>query len=97
MKFLFDLGGVFDWDPDFFYKKIIKNDDERHMFLTKICNNDWNIKQDKGRLKRAENELVAKFPKYSYEIKLYYKNHRKMFKKIFSQSVKLLEFLKIKI
>ena len=98
MKFLFDLGGVFfDWDPDFFYKKIIKKDDERNMFLSKICNNEWNIKQDKGRLIiDAENELIAKFPKYSYEIKLYYKNHRKMFKKIFSQSVKVLEFLKSK-
>ena len=26
MKFLFDLGGVFfDWDPNHFYKEIIKN------------------------------------------------------------------------
>ena len=60
MKFLFDLGGIFfDWDPNHFYKKIFKNDDEREYFIKNICNDEWNIKQDAGRLiKDAENDLL---------------------------------------
>ena len=82
MKFLFDLGGVFfDWDPNHFYKDIFKNKNERDNFLKNICNDEWNIQQDAGRLiKDAENDLI--FPDYEDKIKLYYKNHHKMFRKI---------------
>ena len=98
MKFLFDLGGIFfDWDPNHFYKKIFKNNDEREYFLKNICNDEWNIKQDAGRLiKDAEIELVVKFPDYKNQIKLYYKNHRKMFRGIFNNSIDSLKFLKEK-
>ena len=98
MKFLFDLGGIFfDWDPNHFYKKIFKNNDEREYFLKNICNDEWNIKQDAGRLiKDAEIELVVKFPDYKNQIKLYYKNHRKMFRGIFNNSIDALKLLKEK-
>ena len=98
MKFLFDLGGIFfDWDPNHFYKKIFKNNDEREYFLKNICNDEWNIKQDAGRLiKDAEKELIVKFPDYKNQIKLYYKNHRKMFRGIFNNSIDVLKFLKEK-
>ena len=98
MKFLFDLGGIFfDWDPNHFYKKIFKNDDEREYFIKNICNDEWNIKQDAGRLiKDAEKELIVKFPDYKNQIKLYYKNHRKMFRGIFNNSIDALKFLKEK-
>ena len=98
MKFLFDLGGIFfDWDPNHFYKKIFKNDDEREYFIKNICNDEWNIKQDAGRLiKDAENELIVKFPDYKNQIKLYYKNHRKMFRGIFNNSIDALKLLKEK-
>tara|TARA_B100000214_G_scaffold46657_1_gene29337 strand:+ start:463 stop:1053 length:591 start_codon:yes stop_codon:yes gene_type:complete len=98
MKFLFDLGGVFfDWDPNHFYKEIIKNKHEREYFLKNICNDAWNIEQDRGRLiKDAENELVIKHPNFKQEIIMYYKNHRKMFRGIFDESVKILKILKLK-
>ncbi len=98
MKFLFDLGGIFfDWDPNHFYKKIFENDDEREYFIKNICNDEWNIKQDAGRLiKDAEKELIVKFPDYKNQIKLYYKNHRKMFRGIFNNSIDALKFLKEK-
>ena len=98
MKFLFDLGGVFfDWDPHHFYKNVFDDQAERDNFLKNICNDDWNIQQDAGRLiKDAEIELVKNFPNYEKEIKLYYKNHRKMFRKIFQQSVDILNDLKEK-
>ena len=94
MKFLFDLGGVFfDWHPKYFYKSIFSSEKEMNYFLTYICNDEWNIKQDAGKLiKDAENELIQKFPQYSKEIKMYYANHRKMIRKIYQSSVdKLLE------
>ena len=96
MKFLFDLGGVFfDWNPRYFYNSIFDTTKEMEFFLENICNDDWNIKQDKGRLiKEAEIELIQKFPKYTREIKMYYANHRGMIKKTFQSSIELLSDLK---
>ena len=98
MKFLFDLGGVFfDWDPNHFFKDIFDREDERKYFLTEVCNDEWNIQQDAGRtIKEAESELIPKFPHYEKEIKMYYKNHRKMIKGTFISSIKVLEKLKKK-
>ena len=96
MKFLFDLGGVFfDWDPSYFYKDIFSSKEEMDYFLTDVCNNEWNIQQDSGKLiKDAENELISQFPNYEKEILMYYRNHRKMIKKIFQPSVDILQELK---
>ena len=98
MKFLFDLGGVFfDWDPDYFYKKIIKDKNKRHYFLNNICNNDWNLKQDAGRkIKDAEIDLITFYPEFENEIKMFYKNHRNMIQKIYVKSVDILKYLKNK-
>jgi len=98
MKFLFDLGGVFfDWDPHHFYKDIFDTQDERDYFLNNVCNDQWNIQQDAGRLiKDAEIDLIRDFPRYKNEIRLYYKNHRKMFRKIFQKSIDVLFDLKNK-
>ena len=98
MKFLFDLGGVFfDWDPKNFFKDQFDNQSEMNFFLDNICNNDWNLQQDKGRLIiDAENDLISKFPNYEEKIKMYYPNHRKMIKGIFHESIELLYELKKK-
>ena len=96
MKFLFDLGGVFfDWDPNYFYKNVFSTNEERNYFLTEICSDEWNIKQDAGRtIHEAVSELVSKYPKYENEIKMYYKNHRKMIKGVFNSSINVLKNLK---
>ena len=96
MKFLFDLGGIFfDWAPKYFYQSIFSTKKEMDYFLTNICNNEWNIKQDKGRLiKEAEIELINQFPNYTKEIKMYYANHRKMIKRTFQSSIDMLFELK---
>ena len=85
MKFLFDLGGVFfDWNPHHFFKDIFSDSADLEYFLSSVCNDEWNIKQDAGRIiKTAEEELIPKFPQYEEQIKLYYPNHRKMIKKVF--------------
>ena len=96
MKFLFDLGGVFfDWDPNYFYMNVFDTEDERKYFLSEICSDAWNIKQDAGRtIIEAESELIPKFPKYEKEIKMFYKNHRKMIKGTFDLSITVLDNLK---
>ena len=93
MKFLFDLGGVFfDWDPNFFFENIIIDKSRRRFFLQNVCNDRWNLAQDKGRsIKKGELILIRKFPQFEKEIKMYYKNHSKMFRKVFHQSVEILE------
>ena len=98
MKFLFDLGGVFfDWDPNHFYKNVFENIEEREFFLLEVCNDQWNVQQDAGRsIAEAELELIPKFPHYEKEIKMYYKNHRKMIRGVFEESVDILKKLKDK-
>ena len=96
MKFLFDLGGVFfDWDPNHFFKNIFEKAEERKYFLTEVCSDEWNIQQDAGRtIKEAESELIPKFPHYEKQIKMYYKNHRKMIIGTFEASIEVLKKLK---
>ncbi len=96
MKFLFDLGGVFfDWDPKFFFTKIISDKDEMDFFLTKVCNDEWNLAQDSGRsIEDGEKDIIRKFPQYENLIKLYYPNHRKMIKGTFQTSIDILMKLK---
>ena len=96
MKFLFDLGGVFfDWDPNHYFKDIFDKVDERKYFLSEVCNDEWNVKQDAGRtIKEAESDLIPKFPHYEKQIKMYYKYHRKMLKGTFDESIKVLKKLK---
>ena len=98
MKFLFDLGGVFfDWDPNHFFKNVFDDDEERKYFLNEVCNDQWNFQQDAGRsIAEAESELIPKFPHYKNEIKMYYKNHRKMIRGIFEESIEVLRQLKDK-
>tara|TARA_X000001036_G_scaffold384774_1_gene378922 strand:- start:308 stop:901 length:594 start_codon:yes stop_codon:yes gene_type:complete len=96
MKFLFDLGGVFfDWDPKFFFTKIIFDKDEMDFFLTKVCNDEWNLAQDSGRsIEDGERDIIKKFPEYENLIRQYYPNHRKMIKGTFKSSVDILIKLK---
>ena len=95
MKFLFDLGGVFfNWDPKHFYQSIFSSSKEMDYFLTHICNDSWNIKQDAGRpIKDAEIELINLYPKYKKEILMYYSNHRKMIKNTYLSSIEILNEL----
>ena len=96
MKFLFDLGGVFfDWDPKHFFKNTFPSADELDYFLTNVCNDEWNVQQDAGRtIKKAEEEIIPKFPQYEKQIKMFYANHRKMIKGVFFDSIEILDKLK---
>jgi 2-haloacid dehalogenase len=48
---VFDLGNVLiGWDPRNLYRKLFDGrDDEMEWFLANVCNNEWNLEQDRGR------------------------------------------------
>ncbi|PFH08842.1 2-haloacid dehalogenase [Collimonas sp. PA-H2] len=71
---VFDLGGVlFDWNPDYLFRKLIADEAERKWFLANICNGAWNIQQDGGRsLAEATASLSARHPEHASLIAAFY-------------------------
>lgn len=71
---IFDFGGVLiDWNPEYLYRKIFVDDKDLNFFLSKVCNSEWNLKQDGGRpFLEGINELIHKFPQYRVEIEKFY-------------------------
>ena len=70
---VFDIGGVLlDWNPDYLFRKLIADDDERRWFLTEVCSPAWNAKQDGGRSwAEATSELSLRFPEHTDLITAY--------------------------
>lgn len=47
---VFDIGNVLiEWNPEYLYRHLIPDDDERARFLNTVCTADWNLQQDLGR------------------------------------------------
>jgi 2-haloacid dehalogenase len=71
---IFDLGGVLiDWNPDYVFKEVFKDDEKMAWFYREICTMDWNENQDAGYpIDKATEELVALFPQYEDWIRQYY-------------------------
>lgn len=92
---IFDIGGVFiDWNPEYLYRKIFEDENERKYFLTEICNSEWNIQQDAGRsLSHATEILVEKHPEYEKEIRAFYDRWHEMLGGVEEKTVAILEQL----
>jgi 2-haloacid dehalogenase len=77
---VFDLGGVLiDWNPEYLYRTIFPDEQERNWFLSTICTLDWNEEQDAGRsLKEGTEYLVKKFPEHEASIRMYYDRWKEM-------------------
>jgi 2-haloacid dehalogenase len=95
---VFDLGGVLiDWNPDYVYKTIFPNDEERKWFYENICTPDWNEEQDAGRtLQAATEELLRKFPEHEKNIRAYYDRWQEMLGGPIHETVDILHHLKHK-
>ena len=93
---VFDLGGVLvDWNPDYVYRTIIQNEDERKWFFDNICTSDWNEEQDGGRsLQEATEELITKFPDHESNIRAFYDRWEEMLGGPISGTVDVLKELK---
>jgi len=95
---IFDLGAVLiDWNPDYLYKKLIANDQERKWFLENICTPDWNEEQDSGRpLKEATEMLIEKYPGQEAMIRAYYERWEEMLNGPIEGTLEIFRLLKEK-
>ncbi len=71
---IFDLGGVLiDWNPRYLFRKIFGADEAAmEHFLTHVCNQHWNERQDEGRtFADAVKEAIARHPAHEPHIRAY--------------------------
>jgi 2-haloacid dehalogenase len=93
---IFDFGGVLiDWSPRYIYRDEFEESSEMEHFLSRVCTEDWNLQQDKGRsLAEITRILQDKFPEHVVKIQLYYDQWEKMIKGYIPQNVTVLRKLK---
>ena len=93
---IFDIGAVLvDWDPRYYYRKVMKNEAEVENFLTEICTFEFNHSLDLGRpWADARAELVSKYPEYTVHIDAYWNNWLDMFSGPIHGTVDILKDLK---
>ena len=95
MNIVFDLGKVLiEWDPRHLYRKVFNEPTEMEWFLAEVCNNDWNLEQDRGRsFDEAVKEATARHPGYAPQIALYRDRWMEMVPGDIAGSVEVLEDL----
>lgn len=93
---IFDFGGVLvDWNPRHLYRNYFANEADMEHFLQTVCNDEWNIEQDRGRsLADGTRILQKKFPEYHDLIALYYGQWETMLKCEIPETVALMYELK---
>jgi 2-haloacid dehalogenase len=93
---VFDLGGVLvDWNPEYLYKEIFPDEEERRWFLSHITTLDWNEEQDAGRtLKEGTEWLVGKYPEHEKPIRAYYDRWKEMLGGPIHETVEIFRQLK---
>ena len=77
---IFDFGGVLlDWNPHYLYDPYFGDVEKAEWFLTNICTYPWNAQHDAGKLvAEGTAELVAQYPEWEKEIRMYYDEFEKM-------------------
>ncbi len=93
---VFDLGGVLvDWNPEYMYSTIFKNEEEMRWFLQNITTGEWNEEQDAGRtLAEGTEWLVKKHPAHETNIRAFYDRWLEMLKGPLPETVEILRELK---
>ncbi|MDE1180611.1 HAD family phosphatase [Paraburkholderia sp.] len=92
---VFDFGGVLiDWNPQYLYRELIPNDDERRWFLTHVCNMAWVIRQDGGQpIAEGTAQLIERFPDHEALIRAFYERWHEMVAGVLEDGVKTLDKL----
>ena len=77
---IFDFGGVLlDWNPHYLYDPYFGDVEKTEWFLTNICTYPWNAQHDAGKpVAEGTTELVAQYPEWEKEIRMYYDEFEKM-------------------
>jgi 2-haloacid dehalogenase len=70
---VFDIGNVLiEWNPRNLYAKLFADPARMEWFLANVCNNSWNLEQDRGRpFAEAIIERIQRFPEWETEIRAY--------------------------
>ena len=79
---VFDVGGVLvDWSPEYLYRNLIADEQERDFFLNNVCTFEWHEQADAGRnFGDMIAEKKAEFPgKYDELIDAWWAQWDKMF------------------
>jgi 2-haloacid dehalogenase len=92
---VFDLGGVLiDWNPRHLYRKLIADEAAMELFLSTVCTQAWNERQDAGRtFAEAAALLRAQHPHRTELIDAYGARFDEMMKGPIEGSVSILETL----
>lgn len=95
---VYDFGGVLmDWNPRYFYRDVFEDVEEMEYFLREVCSLEWNSQVDAGRpFAVIVEELIALFPKYENEIRLYQSNWINMVGGAIEENVATIHHLKKK-
>jgi 2-haloacid dehalogenase len=90
---VFDIGNVLiSWDPRNLYRNLFEDGERMEWFLAEVCNHEWNLEQDRGRLfAEAITERTAAFPDLETEIRAYDERWPEMISGPIAGSVRLLE------
>ena len=94
---VFDLGGVLiDWNPRHLYRKLFDGDEvAMERFLTDICSQDWNLRQDAGRpFAEGVDDLVAEYPEHETLIRAWHERWPETMRGAIEETVELLAELK---
>jgi 2-haloacid dehalogenase len=93
---VFDLGGVLiDWNPEYLYRQVIPDENERRWFLAEVCSPHWNEEQDGGRtLQEGTEILVKKFPEHEKTIRIFYDRWTEMLGGPIHETVEIFRHLK---
>lgn len=94
---IFDIGGVLiEWNPRHLYRKLFKGDETgMEHFLTHICSDTWNQRQDAGRsFAEGVAELSARYPDLADLIAAYDERWEEMVPGAIEDSVGLFNALK---
>jgi 2-haloacid dehalogenase len=95
---IFDFGGVLiDWNPRHLYRTLFEDGADMEYFLTHVCNNSWNLEQDRGRsFKDGIALLQQEFPQYESMIQAYHDKWETMLKGEIKENINLMLRLKKK-
>ncbi len=97
MNIVFDLGMVLiEWDPRHLYRKVFDDPAKMEWFLSNVCNNAWNLEQDRGRsFDDGVIEAAARHPEYAAEIAMYRDRWMEMVPGAIAGSVAILDELQV--
>ncbi len=93
---IFDFGGVLiDWNPRHLYRKVMSDEHAMERFLSTVCTNEWQAKQNVGRpWTEAVAELVAQHPEQRSLIEAYWDRWPEMMGGAFEETVAIVDQLK---